>query len=101
MKTELHPETAAVFHQKMIAAVSELKRKLRRKYERTYPGLGEIIRLVVEEEEAHAQELSMFPHLLLPDLVDEHIERLGLRPVWADFVWDSSFNSPPALAAAC
>ena len=101
MKTELQPETTVAFHQKMIAAVSDLKRKLRRKYERTYPGLEEIIRLVVEEEEAHARELSMFPHLLLPDLVDEHIARLGLRPVWTDFVWESSFDSPPALAAAC
>ena len=101
MKTELQPHTTGAFHQKMIAAVSELKRKLRRKYERTYPGLGEIIRLVVDEEEAHARELSIFPHLLLPDLVDEHIARLGLRPIWADFVLESSFNSPPAMAAAC
>jgi hypothetical protein len=36
--------------------------------------------VVLDEEEAKAQELSFFAHLFLPDLVDEHIERLGLQP---------------------
>ena len=47
MKTEEHPATAAVFPQTIIAAVSELKDRLQQDYERTYPRLGEIIRIVL------------------------------------------------------
>ena len=43
-----------------------------------YPGLDEIIRLVIAEEEARAWDLSSFPHLLLPDLVETHLAQLGL-----------------------
>jgi hypothetical protein len=31
-----------------------------------FPGLGEIIRIVLDKEEANARRLSSFPHLLLP-----------------------------------
>jgi len=61
-------------------AVSELKDRLQQDYERTYPGLGEIIRTVLDEEEANARKLSSFPHLFLPDLVEVHIATLGLEP---------------------
>jgi hypothetical protein len=61
-------------------AVSELKDRLQQDYERTYPGLGEIIRKVLDEEEANARKLSSFPHLFLPDLVEVHIATLGLEP---------------------
>ena len=103
MKTKESPVTAAVFYQLTSAAVSELEKKLQRKYERMYPGLGEIIRLVVNEEAANARELSVFPHLLLPDLVEMHIGKLGLQPIWSghDSVWASSIELPHALAAAC
>jgi len=60
-------------------AVSELKDRLQQDYERTYPGLGEIIRNVLDEEEANARKLSSFPHLFLPDLVEVHIATLGLE----------------------
>jgi hypothetical protein len=43
--------------------------------------LREIIHLVLDEEETEAWQLSLFPHLLLPDLVEAHIEKLSLRPV--------------------
>src|SRR5437867_3363692 len=43
--------------------------------------LREIIHLVLDEEETEAWELSLFPHLLLPDLVEAHIEKLNLRTV--------------------
>jgi hypothetical protein len=42
--------------------------------------LGEIIHLVLDEEEAKAWELSLFPHLFLSDLVEEHVAKLGLQP---------------------
>jgi hypothetical protein len=80
MKTEEHPEPTAVFIQRATAAVSELKDHLQEDYERIYPGLGEIIRIVVDEEQAKAWELSFFPHLFLPDMVKAHIATLGLEP---------------------
>jgi hypothetical protein len=81
MKTEAHLEAIAVFIQRVAAAVSELKDHLQQDYERTYPDLGEIIRIVLDEEEAKAWELSFFPHLFLPDMVEAHIANLNLQPV--------------------
>ena len=81
VKTEEHLEPRAAFIQRITAAVSELKDHLQRDYERTYPSLGEIIRIVLEEEEAKAWELSFFPHLFLPDMVEAHIINLNLQPV--------------------
>jgi hypothetical protein len=80
MKTEEHLEPTAVFIQRVTAAVSELKDHLQQDYERTYPDLGEIIRIVLYEEEAKAWELSFFPHLFLPDMVEAHTN-LNLQPV--------------------
>ena len=79
MKTEGQEEASAIFLQRVIAAVSELKVRLQRDYERTYPGLEEIIRIILDEEEVNAWKLSIFPHLLLADLLEAHIETLGLK----------------------
>ena len=102
MKTEEHPDTA-VFPQTIIAAISELKDRLQQDYERTYPRLGEIIRIVLDEEEETAWKLSSFPHLLLPDLVEEHIATLGLEPANTrhDDIWAPSIDTPFAFAAMC
>ena len=81
MKTEEQLEPTAVFIQRLRAAVSELRNHLQQDYERAYPDLGEIIRIVLEEEEAKAWELSFFPHLFLPDMVEAHIANLNLQPV--------------------
>jgi hypothetical protein len=81
MQTEQQPETATlVFLQTVSAAVTQLKQKLQQDYERVYPDLRDIIHLVLDEEEAKAWELSLFPHLLLPDLVEAHVAKLGLQP---------------------
>src|SRR4029077_9820643 len=81
MQTEYQPKIATlVFLQTVSAAVTQLKQKLQQDYERVYPGLGEIIRLILDEEEAKAWELSLFPHLFLPDLVEAHVAKLGLEP---------------------
>ena len=83
MNIDQQPEAAtAVFLQTLIGAVSDLKNRLQRGYEEAYPGLGNVIRIVLDEEEEKAWDLSSFPHLLLPDLVEAHIERLGLQPVY-------------------
>jgi len=81
MKTEEHLEPTAVFIRRVTAAVSELKDHLQRDYQSAYPDLGEIIRIVLEEEEAKAWELSFFPHLFLPDMIEAHIANLNLQPV--------------------
>jgi hypothetical protein len=81
MRTEKHLEATAVFIRRVSAAVSEMKDHLQQDYQRTYPDLGEIIRIVLDEEEAKAWELSFFPHLFLPDMIDAHIANLNLQPV--------------------
>jgi hypothetical protein len=105
MKTDQHPEsTLAAFLQTVALAVAQLKQQLQRDYEQTYPELREIIHLVIDEEESRAWRLSMFPHLLLPDLVEAHIANLNLERVEtkrADFVAPRRFEigtGQPALA---
>ena len=81
MQTEQQPKIASlVFLQTVSAAITRLKQKLQNDYEQAYPGLHEIIRLVLDEEEEKAWELSLFPHLVLPDLVEAHVDKLGLQP---------------------
>jgi hypothetical protein len=69
-----------VFLQTVAVALGNLKQQLQRDYEQAYPDLREIIHLVLDEEETRAWDLTLFPHLLLPDLVEAHVERLNLRP---------------------
>jgi hypothetical protein len=73
--------TTTVFLQTLTGAISDLRNRLQQKYERAYPDLREIINLVLDEEEANAWELSLFPHLLLPDLVEARLINLNLQPV--------------------
>ena len=81
MKTDQQPEAATpVFLQTVSAALTQLKQRLQQDYEQVYPGLGEIIHLVLDEEEERARELSLFPHLVLPGLVEAHVDKLGLQP---------------------
>jgi hypothetical protein len=76
-------EAVTGFLQNLPGAVSKLKNRLQRKYEQAYPGLRDLIRIILDEEEANAWNLS-FPHLFLPDLVEAHIAKLGLEPVRYD-----------------
>ena len=80
MKTDPNKEpTTTVFLQTVLVAVMQLKRQLQCDYEQAYPELREVIELVLDEEEARAWDLTLFPHLLLPDLVEAHIATLNLR----------------------
>ena len=103
MKAEEHPEPTAVFIRRIAAAISELKEQLQQNYERKYPGLREIIRIVLDEEEAKAWELSFFPHLFLSDMVEAHIVTLGLEPTDGrrDSIVAPLVFAPPELAEAC
>ena len=80
MKTDQVTEpTTTVFLQTVSLAVAQLKQQLQQDYEQAYPALGEIIHLILDEEETNAWELSSFPHLFLPDLVEAHVATLGLQ----------------------
>jgi hypothetical protein len=82
MKTCARSETEPAFVETSISAVSHLKSRLQQKYEQAYPGLGDIIRFVIKAEEIEAWHLSsLFPHLILPDLVEAHLAQLGLQVV--------------------
>jgi hypothetical protein len=81
MQTEQHEPTRTVFLQTVGRAVAQLKQQLQQDYESAYPELREVIHLVLEEEESKAWDLTPFPHLVLPDLVEAHISKLSLRPV--------------------
>ena len=76
MKTDTQPEP--VFLQTVSVALRQLKQRLQQDYEQAYPDLREIIHLVLDDEEANAWELSLFPHLLLPDLVEARLVNLNL-----------------------
>jgi len=83
MTTNDNGEAVTGFLQNLPGAVSKLKNRLQRNYEQAYPGLRDLIRIILDEEEAKAWDLS-FPHLFLPDLVEAHIAQLGLEPVRYD-----------------
>jgi hypothetical protein len=103
MKAEALNQSVTVFPGTVARAVSELRRRLQEDYEQVYPGLSEIIRIVLDEEEANAWKLTSFPHLLLPDLVGAHIATLGLDPVDTrrDDIAVPAMNRQLILAAAC
>src|SRR2546426_3578036 len=92
MKTDQQSDPA-VFLQTVSVAIAQLKQRLQLDYEQAYPELREIVHLVLDEEEGKAWELSLFPHLLLPDLVEAHIEKLNLQP--AETKHEDVFAPPP------
>jgi hypothetical protein len=79
MKTDQPQETASITAQIVSLAIRRLKKRLLRYYQKTYPDSGEIIRGMIDEEEAKAWEISFLPHLILPDLVEARIGKLGLQ----------------------
>ena len=96
MKTDQLQEPASLFPKMVSVALGRLKKQLQHDYQKAYPDSGEIIHLVLDEEEAKACEISFFPHLILPDLVDARIAQLGLQP--ADF---TTTKMPKTAFALC
>jgi len=96
MKTDQLQEPASLFPKMVSLALGRLKKQLQHDYQKAYPDSGEIIHLVLDEEEAKAWEISFFPHLILPDLVDARIAQLGLQP--ADF---TTTKMPKTAFALC
>jgi hypothetical protein len=78
-------EEVPIFLATATSVISQLKNQLQQQYEQAYPDLGDIIRYVIDEEEANAWDLSsLSPHLFLPDLVEAHMAQLGLQPIFSD-----------------
>ena len=72
------------FLQTVSVALAQLKQRLQRQYEQAYsdyPDLHHLIRIVLDVEEARARELTSFPHLLFPDMVEAHLASLNMHPV--------------------
>src|ERR1700751_1609534 len=80
MKTDQPQEPAPIFAQMVSVVLGRLKKRLQRYYQKAYPDSGEIIHRMIDEEETKAREISFFPHLILSDLVEERIGKLGLQP---------------------
>ena len=93
------PTEASVFHDSVSAAVHRLRLRLEENYRKAYPDLADIIHLVLDQEEARAWQLSPFPHLLFPDLVQARIDRLNLRSPLNDDCYQA-IPSPCGIAAA-
>jgi hypothetical protein len=83
MRTDKLQEPTQLFAQMVSVALGRWKRRLQRYYLKACPDSGEIIDHILNEEEAKAWEISFFPHLILPDLVDARIRQLGLQPAEA------------------
>jgi hypothetical protein len=80
MKTENDQSEELGYWQRVALAVIPLKQRLHHDYEQAYPDLRELIPAILDQAEKNAWELSVFPHLLLPSLVEAHFVKLALRP---------------------
>ena len=80
MKTDQPNQSAAVFLQTVSLALVQLKRRLQHDYEQAYPDLRQLIHIVIDQEETMAWDLTLFPHLVLPDLVEAHLASLNMYP---------------------
>jgi hypothetical protein len=70
------PDALDPFCNRLVIALDELKVRLQEHFEGRFPGEGRLIRKAIEEAEALAWR-TQFPHLFLPDLVEEAMARLG------------------------
>ena len=80
MKANEPTNPIAILPNIVSVALTRLKQRLQHDYEQAYPELREIVHLILDEEESKALELTSFPHLLLPDLVEAHLAKLNLQP---------------------
>jgi len=60
-------------------AVLRLKQQLQHEYEQAHPELRDVIPAILDQEEKNAWNLSSFPHLLVPDLVEARMAKLSLQ----------------------
>jgi hypothetical protein len=77
-----HHQALVVFCERLANAVAELSRRLQAHYERMHPNHRDLVRSAIAEAEAAAWELSSFPHLFLPDLIEARMAELQLQPAF-------------------
>ena len=65
-----------MFRNSLVIALDDLKVRLQAHYECRFPGKGRLIREAIGEAEELAWR-TQYPHLFLPDLVEETMTRLG------------------------
>ncbi len=78
-----HNEALVFFCERLANAVAELTHRLQAHYEDILPDQSELVRNAIAEAEATAWELSSFPHLFLPDLIEARLAELALQPAIA------------------
>jgi hypothetical protein len=64
------------FYQSLSQAITDLRERLRTRYERIFPGQKTLIENVLEEAESAAW-CTPFPHLFLPDFAEARIARIA------------------------
>jgi len=69
-------EPSAWFYQALATAITELRERLRARYERVFPGQKALIDNILEEAESVAW-CTPFPHLFLPDLAEARMARIA------------------------
>ena len=58
------------FCQNVALAMIQLRQRLQRDYEQSYPDSCDLVAVILDQEERNAWQLSQFPHLLLPALLE-------------------------------
>jgi hypothetical protein len=71
------PDTPVIICRKLQMALGELKQRLQVRYERRLPGERNRIRKAIQDAEVAAWQ-TCFPHLFLPDLVEDAIDHLAV-----------------------
>jgi hypothetical protein len=69
-------QNAAAVYQRLAGKINELKGRLQTRFETHLPGHQSLIKTSIEEAEVIAWR-TPFPHLFLPDLVEERITRFA------------------------
>ena len=76
--SSIEPDALDPFCNRLVIALDDLKARLQAHYENRFPGEEHLVRKAIEEAEALAWR-TQFPHLFLPDLVEEAMARLGVN----------------------
>lgn len=71
------PDVSLEYCNQLTAAIIDLKGRLQEHYERDFPDRSVLIHKAIEQAEELAWRTS-YPHLFLPDLAEEEINRLAL-----------------------
>jgi hypothetical protein len=83
-RTDSPADALKAFPEKLAGAVADLKNRLQAHHERNHPAQTGLVRRAIAEAEARAWELSSFPHLFLPELVEARLaELVALQPACA------------------